>query len=73
MAVPPYQAGESAGGEEEAYPLKETAEFLDRKLALYLSPEQKRGFATGLLIGTAVAGALLAWSIGGMVRRGNGG
>ncbi len=71
MGAPPHYASELAGGPEDRYPLKDTAEFLDRKLALYLSPEQKRGFATGLLIGTAVAGALLAWSIGGMVRKGS--
>ncbi len=68
MAVPPHQEG-FVPGQDERYPLKETAEFLDRKLGLYLSAEQKRGFATGLLVGTAFAGALLAWSIGGMIKK----
>lgn len=69
MSVPPNQEGVFPT-EEDRYPLKETAEYLDRKLGLYLSADQKRGFATGLLVGTAFAGALLAWSIGGMVKKG---
>ena len=53
----------------EGYPLKNTAAYLNDTLGLYLSDEQKRGFAAGLLIGTAVAGALVAWSLGSVVRR----
>lgn len=53
----------------EGYPLKNTAAYLNDTLGLYLSEEQKRGFAAGLLIGTAVAGALVAWSLGGVLRK----
>lgn len=53
----------------EGYPLKNSAAYLNDTLGLYLSEEQKRGFAAGLLIGTAVAGALVAWSLSGALRR----
>ena len=53
----------------DGYPLRETADFLDERLGLYLSEEQKKGFATGLLVGAAIAGALVAWSLGTAVRK----
>jgi hypothetical protein len=65
-----WLGGSASEPEAEGYPLKETATVLNDRLGLYLSEEQKRGFATGLLIGTAVAGALLVWSVGGMLRKG---
>lgn len=45
------------------YPLKYTASLLNDRLGLYLSEDQQRGFATGLLIGTALGAALLAWNL----------
>jgi hypothetical protein len=51
------------------YPLKSTAAMLNDRLGLYLSDEQQRGFAAGLLIGTAIGAAVLSWSITGMVLR----
>ncbi len=45
------------------YPLKRTASVLNDRLGLYLSEDQQRGFATGLLIGTALGAALLAWNL----------
>ena len=69
MAVPTDGRLDSAPA-AEGYPLKETAALLNDKLGLYLSEEQQRGFAAGLFIGTAVAGALVAWSIGSMLRKG---
>lgn len=56
----------------EGYPLKDTTALLNDRLGLYLSEEQKRGFAAGLLIGTAAVGALVTWSIGEAIRKGAG-
>jgi hypothetical protein len=55
-------------GEAADYPLKRTAALLNDRLGLYLSEEQQRGFATGLLIGTALGAAVLAWNVSSMVR-----
>jgi hypothetical protein len=51
------------------YPLKDTAAMLNKRLGLYLSEEQQRGFAAALFIGTVVVSALLTWNFGLMVRR----
>jgi hypothetical protein len=49
--------------------LQQTAERLNRQLGLYLSEGQQRGLATGLLVGSALAGAIVAWSITDGIRR----
>ena len=54
---------------ESQYPLKATASFVNEKLGLYLSEEQQRGFAMGLLLGTALGAGLLAWNLMGLIRR----
>ena len=54
---------------QSSYPLEATAAYLNEKLGLYLSKEQQRGFATGLLIGTALGAALLAWNLMSAIRR----
>lgn len=51
------------------YPLRKTAALLNDRLGLYLSEEQQRGLATGLLVGVALGAALLTWSVGSAVRR----
>lgn len=53
------------------YPLRDTAAFLNDRLGLYLSEDQQRGLAAGLLIGTALGAAILAWNIVGLARRGD--
>lgn len=70
MAAHPHGSTGTPADTPDRYALASTAEFLDSTLGLYLSAEQKRGLATGLLIGSAVAGALVAWTIGEMVKRG---
>jgi hypothetical protein len=65
-------AGKSGPKEERRgreYRLQETAETLNDRLGLYLSPEQQRGLATGLLVGAAFGAAILAWGVVGSVRR----
>lgn len=52
-----------AQSERRSFPLQHTASVLNQRLGLYLSAEQQKGLATGLLIGSALAGALLARSI----------
>jgi hypothetical protein len=64
-----YQTG---GAGEREYPLQRTAERLNRQLGLYLSEGQQRGLATGLLVGSALAGAIVAWSITDGIRRKSG-
>jgi hypothetical protein len=51
------------------YPLERTAAFLNQRLRLYLSEEQERGLAAGLLIGVAISGALISWTVGSALRR----
>jgi len=63
---PAYRTGE---GTQDGYPLQATAATLNQRLGLYLSPEQQRGLATGLLVGVALSAALLAWRIGTAIRR----
>jgi hypothetical protein len=53
---------------QSGYPLQQTAALLNDRLRLYLSPQQQRGLATGLLIGAALGAALLAWSLVGLAR-----
>lgn len=53
------------------YPLRKTAAALNDRLGLYLSEEQQKGLATGLLVGVALSAAVVAWSIGTAVRRGD--
>ena len=60
---------DSTSGETNEYPLKHTAALLNDRLGLYLSEDQQRGFATGLLIGTALGAAVLAWNLTATVRR----
>ena len=60
---------ESASGEVLAYPLKETVAILNDRLGLYLSEDQRRGLAKGLLIGTSLGAAVLAWNLTTMLRR----
>jgi hypothetical protein len=57
-------------GAEDNYPLKKTTSAINERLGLYLSTEQQRGFATGLLIGTAIGAALLVWNLVRLARRG---
>jgi len=45
------------------YALQHTAAMLNQQLGLYLSEGQQRGLATGLLVGSALAGAIVAWSV----------
>jgi hypothetical protein len=52
-----------------AYPLKETVSILNDRLGLYLSEDQRRGMAKGLLIGTSIGAAVLAWNLTTMLRR----
>lgn len=63
---PVYDAPPAPGGD---YPLQHTASVLNDRLGLYLSPEQQRGLATGLLVGVALGAALVSWTIGNAVRR----
>lgn len=51
------------------YPLKNTAALLNDRLGLYLSTEQQRGLATGLMVGVALGAAVLAWSMGSSLRK----
>lgn len=52
------------------YPLRKTASVLNDRLGLYLSPEQQRGLAMGLLVGVAMGAAMVGWSVASAVRRG---
>jgi hypothetical protein len=54
----------------DGYPMKSTAALLNERLGLYLSDEQQRGLAAGLLIGAALAGTVLGWNLTAMIRRG---
>jgi hypothetical protein len=54
---------------EDSYPLKSTAALINDRLGLFLSQDQQRGLATGLLIGVAVGAAVIAWNIGSAIRR----
>lgn len=58
-------AGDTATRE---YPLQQTAAVLNERLGLYLSLEQQRGLATGLLVGVALGAAVIAWSVVGALR-----
>lgn len=60
-------SGETYGADD--YPLRDTAAALNDKLGLYLSEEQQRGLAVGLLVGVALGAALLSWSLGSAIRR----
>ncbi len=60
--------GGNSQSEAADYPLMRTASLLNDRLGLYLSDEQQRGLATGLLIGTALGAAVLAWNVSAMVR-----
>lgn len=53
------------GGE---YPLRKTAEMLNDRLGLYLSPEQQRGLAIGLLVGITLGAAVISWGVGSAIR-----
>jgi hypothetical protein len=69
MVAPEVERGSARAENETAdYPLKRTAVLLNDRLGLYLSEEQQRGFATGLLIGTALGAAVLAWNLSAMIR-----
>jgi hypothetical protein len=61
--------GGAARGAKADYRLQETAEALNDRLGLYLSEEQQRGLAAGLLVGAAVGAAIVAWGIAETVRR----
>ncbi|MEX2569985.1 MAG: hypothetical protein WD737_01670 [Gemmatimonadota bacterium] len=61
--------GEERRTVEDDYPLKDTAAALNDRLGLYLSTEQQRGLATGLLVGAALGAALLAWNLTAALRR----
>jgi hypothetical protein len=50
------------------YPLQQTAAMLNDRLGLYLSAEQQRGLATGLLVGAALGAAVISWSVVGALR-----
>lgn len=65
------EAGMAQGRTTHSYPLRDTAAILNDRLGLYLSEEQQRGLATGLLIGVALSGALIAWNVGSSIRRGS--
>ncbi|MEX2583432.1 MAG: hypothetical protein WD766_09160 [Gemmatimonadota bacterium] len=60
----------TAPGIGRDYPLHETAAKLNDRLGLYLSPEQQRGLATGLLVGAALGAAILAWGVVESLREG---
>ena len=66
-------ADQMGGGESPSapgdYPLKNTAALLNDRLGLYLSNEQQRGLATGLMVGVALGAAVLAWSVGSSLRK----
>jgi hypothetical protein len=57
------------GSDQGAYPLEATAASLNRSLGLYLSRGQQQGLAAGLLVGAALAGAIVAWSIADVLMR----
>lgn len=50
------------------YPMRSTAALLNERLGLYLSDEQQRGLATGLLVGAALGGAVVAWNVTSMLK-----
>jgi hypothetical protein len=54
---------------EDSYPLKATAALINERFGLFLSKDQQRGLATGLFIGIAVGAAVIAWNVGGAIRR----
>ena len=51
------------------YPLRNTAALVNERLGLYLSEEQQKGLATGLMVGVALSAALIVWSLGSAIRR----
>jgi hypothetical protein len=51
------------------FPAESTAETLDQRLGLYLSPSQQRGLAIALLVGAAGFGLLLGSAVGMQLRR----
>lgn len=53
----------------DSYPLKATANLINDRLGLYLSEDQQRGLATGLLIGVAVGAAVISWNVGNALRQ----
>lgn len=55
-------------GAGSSYPLEHTAGMLNDRLGLYLSPEQQRGLATGLLVGAVLGGAILAVGVASALR-----
>ncbi len=55
----------------DSYPLRSTARLINDRLGLFLSEDQQRGLATGLLIGVTVGAALLAYSVGNAVKQRN--
>lgn len=59
----------SLHGDAPPYALKETVSILNDRLGLYLSEDQRRGLAKGLLIGTAFGAGILAWNLTSMLRR----
>ncbi len=58
----------TAGPRGEGYPLANTAAMLNDRLGLYLSPEQQRGLAAGLMVGAVLGGAILAAGIASALR-----
>jgi hypothetical protein len=62
-------AGSASAPPSKRYPLSATAAFLNERLGLYLSDEQERGLAAGLLVGVAISAALLSWSVGSAIQR----
>lgn len=52
------------------YPLRKTAEMLNERLGLYLSADQQKGLAVGLMVGITLGAALVSWSVGSAIRRG---
>ena len=67
MTHDPMTSDVTAGA--DSYPLKETAALLNDRLGLFLSEDQQRGLATGLLLGVAAGAALIAWNVGSAVRQ----
>ncbi|MQA89472.1 MAG: hypothetical protein GEU90_04445 [Gemmatimonas sp.] len=62
-------ARSQATNEAGDYRLRRTTEALNDWLGLYLSEEQQRGLATGLLVGVALGAAILTWGVVASVRR----
>lgn len=61
-------ATSGAVGGMDHYPLKRTAAMLNEQLGLYLSEEQQRGLAIGLMAGAVLGSAIITASLVAWIR-----